>query len=318
LLGGTAGGSATGYVGFTGGTGAVSDTQIISNYFFSATGGTLGTVTTTAIPISNAVVVNPASSATIQLSQLAPNALGTVGAITIGTGSTLTISIGSNVPTGVMHGALVTPSITFSNASSGTLDIGTNSLDIQSQSLSAVTAMVASAYKSGTWTGPGITSTAAASNSTHLTAVGVILNDNGMGTPLYGNGGSISTTFDGATPNDGDVLVKYTYYGDTNLDGKVDGTDYSRIDNGYLDHLSGWYNGDFNYDGVVDGSDYTLIDNAFNQQSASLAASVAPLALATSQISGAAAVPEPTALSLLALGAVGLLSRRRRARTRGN
>ena len=27
-----------------------------------------------------------------------------------------------------------------------------------------------------------------------------------------------------------DVLVKYTYYGDANLDGKVDGSDYSRID----------------------------------------------------------------------------------------
>jgi hypothetical protein len=38
------------------------------------------------------------------------------------------------------------------------------------------------------------------------------------------------------------VLVKFTCYGDTNLDGQVD------------------------------GSDYTLIDNAFNQQGASLTA----------------------------------------------
>jgi hypothetical protein len=72
------------------------------------------------------------------------------------------------------------------------------------------------------------------------------------------------------------VLVKYTYYGDANLDGKVDGSDYSIIDNTYLHEnfsngvattpISGWYNGDFNYDGVVDGSDYALMDNAFNQQ----------------------------------------------------
>ena len=56
--------------------------------------------------------------------------------------------------------------------------------------------------------------------------------------------------------------MKFTYVGDTNLDGKVDGTDYSRIDNGYLMNLTGWANGDFNFSGNVDGSDYLLIDNA--------------------------------------------------------
>ena len=68
--------------------------------------------------------------------------------------------------------------------------------------------------------------------------------------------------------------------GDANHDGKVDGSDYSLIDNGFLRHLQGFSNGDFNYDGVVNGSDYTLIDNSFNQQGANLAAKVAtPAAL---------------------------------------
>jgi hypothetical protein len=74
------------------------------------------------------------------------------------------------------------------------------------------------------------------------------------------------STFDGLTVTGTDVLMKFTYYGDANLDGKVDGSDYSKIDNGYLTHGTGWSNGDFNYDGVVNGSDYTLIDNAFNTQ----------------------------------------------------
>jgi fibronectin type 3 domain-containing protein len=71
------------------------------------------------------------------------------------------------------------------------------------------------------------------------------------------------------------VVARYTYYGDANLDGKVDGSDYSRIDFGYLSHAHGWENGDFNYDGVIDGSDYTLIDNAFNQQGGAISASPA-------------------------------------------
>ena len=86
------------------------------------------------------------------------------------------------------------------------------------------------------------------------------------------------------------------------------------IDNGYLNHSTGWYNGDFNYDGVINGSDYTLIDNAFNTQGASLAAVVAnPTASIAAQIAGSSsAVPEPTALGLLGVGVGSLLGRRRR------
>jgi hypothetical protein len=177
--------------------------------------------------------------------------------------------------------------------------------------LGAVSSEVAAGYNRGAWNGSdGITSSVAASNSSRLTAVGVIANDNGSGTPLYGSGGSLGS-FDGANPADGDVLVKYTYFGDTNLDGKVDGSDYSRIDNGALNGLTGWYNGDFNYDGIVNGSDYTLIDNAYNTQGASLQASVAS-AVDSAQI---AAVPEPGQSMWVLISAVaawGSLSRRRR------
>jgi hypothetical protein len=114
---------------------------------------------------------------------------------------------------------------------------------------------------------------------------------------------------------DGDILVKYTYYGDATLAGSVSATDYSRIDSSYLSEsttgnpVSGWYNGDFNYDGVVNGSDYTLIDNAFNRQGANLSAEVAA---STAQIAGPdAVVPEPAMLGLLAAGLVGVLGRRR-------
>jgi hypothetical protein len=106
------------------------------------------------------------------------------------------------------------------------------------------------------------------------------------------------------------VLIKYTYYGDANLDGQVDGSDYARIDSGYLNQLTGWYNGDFNYDGVVNGSDYTLIDNSYNTQGANLSSN-AEIASSTAQIALTASVPEPAMLAVMGIATASLLSRRR-------
>ena len=114
----------------------------------------------------------------------------------------------------------------------------------------------------GYWNGSsGIDSTSAATNSSFLTALG------------YRAGG---IAFDGINTSASDLLVKYTYYGDADLDGTVSGSDYHQIDLGFGSHgtLSGWSNGDFNYDGVIDGSDYALIDNTFNQLTATNAAAV--------------------------------------------
>ena len=157
--------------------------------------------------------------------------------------------------------------------------------------------------------------------------MGVIRNDNGTntGTPLYSSSTKLFEGFDetdgGSNNPDTDILVKYTYYGDANLDGKVDGSDYSRIDSSYVmeqtshTSVSGWFNGDFNYDGVVNGSDYTLIDNAFNTQGAQLSDELAtPTYLIAGGTLGVSSVPEPTTLGLLGIGAAGLLGRRRRYR----
>jgi hypothetical protein len=199
------------------------------------------------------------------------------------------------------------------------LDLTNNEMDVSGfmadgnppESLAQISTFVALGYSNGTWNGTGgIVSSTAAADTTHLTAIGVI-QKNQSGTALF----TASHQFDGTTPGAGDILIKYTYYGDTNLDGKVDGTDYSRIDNGYLQHLTGWGNGDFNYDGVVDGSDYTLIDNAFNAQGAQLSTQIveptAQLAVSTS----ASSVPEPTLLGLIAMVGIGLLGRRKRYRS---
>jgi len=165
---------------------------------------------------------------------------------------------------------LVVGSLTIAGSTgnwTGLLDLGGNDMDLQSGSLLTVSNMAANLQDEG------LTSSTASANTTHLTALGVIQNNQG-GSPIFGTGTGQSS-FDGTIPGASDILIKYTYFGDTNLDGKVDGSDYSRTDNGFVKKLTGWFNGDFNYDGSVDGSDYTLIDNAFNTQRASLAAMIA-------------------------------------------
>ena len=80
------------------------------------------------------------------------------------------------------------------------------------------------------------------------------------------------------------VLIKYTYYGDTDLNGVINFDDYARVDSGFNNHGSDWFHGDFDYNGHVDFDDYALIDLAFNTQSGALRS----------------AVPEPTWIGLCA------------------
>jgi autotransporter-associated beta strand protein len=301
-----------GYIGFTGGTGNAVATQKVTNFTFSNIGGG------SAIP--NPIVAAAGTGSTLQATVSSGLTSVGVGPVTVQPGATLTLASSGTLQ--APRVVLATPSVTFTSSegvtpTSGSLDIGVNDLDITGQSLAAVTAEVAAGYNltgGANWQGPGITSAAAANDSTRLTALGVIQNNQG-GTAVY----TAVDTFDQATPGVADVLVKYTYFGDANLDGKVDGSDYSLIDNGYANHLTGWFNGDFNYDGVVDGSDYALIDNAFNNQGNPQAASTTALVAAgTAQVAGPAAVPEPASLGLAAVAAVGSFSRRRRTGHRGN
>ncbi len=198
----------------------------------------------------------------------------------------------------------------------GIIDLGANDMIVHNGNAASILNQISQGYNGGNWTGAGgITSSAAA--ATTNTALGYEQNEAG------GGGGVFYSSFDGvAGLTTSDVLVKYTYFGDANLDGVVDGDDYTLIDNGFNNSLTGWHNGDFNYDGVVNGDDYTLIDNAFNTQGPSLAAApgfgelsraAEMVAGNTSQIAGSSnAVPEPTALAMLGLAAGALLVRRRR------
>jgi rhamnogalacturonan endolyase len=225
-------------------------------------------------------------------------------------GLTLTNGAKAIVATPTLHAnryLLILGSLSISSA---LLDLGGNDLDLSNASgtaLGTTALLLTQGYNLGNWSGTsGIISSKASGDASHLTTLGMIQN-NQSGTALY----TASKTFDLLVPGVSDILIKYTYFGDANLDGKVDGTDYSRIDNGYLHQLTSWFNGDFNYSQNIDGSDYTLIDNAFNSQSTSLAEVAASTALPAifaspaSQIrlsggSATSTVATKTALALLA------------------
>ncbi len=209
----------------------------------------------------------------------------------------------------------------LSLAGTGKLDLGDNDLVVHNADPAVITGWVRSGFNAGAtlWTGPGIQSSAAAADTAHRTALGVIPNNDGFGNALYGSGTTLGL-FDGTNPSSFDVLVKYTYFGDANLDGMVDGSDYTKIDNAFGGTLTGWLNGDFNYDNRIDGSDYTLIDNAFNTQggtfspnASTLTAStlIAPTLVATTTGQVATAVPEPAAAGMVIFAAA-LLRRRRK------
>jgi autotransporter-associated beta strand protein len=133
-------------------------------------------------------------------------------------------------------------------------------------------------------------------------------------------GGQIFTTITGGALGSldlggGQVEVRFTLLGDTNLDGKVDVTDLGNLASNYGATAGAtWAQGDSTYNGAVDVSD---LGNLASNYGGSLASGPAAdsIALPTSEsaVATTTAVPEPAGLGLLT-AAAGLLATRRRKR----
>lgn len=139
----------------------------------------------------------------------------------------------------------------------------------------------------GTWTGQGLTSSSAAANPNAF-AVGIAEASAVLGV----EGG----TFMGQTVDGSTVLVRYTRVGDANLDGITNISDFALLAANFNLTDTGWNKGDFNYDGATNIGDFSGLAANFNQSAASLPRT---------------AIPEPTALGLLGVAAIGALRRRR-------
>jgi hypothetical protein len=114
--------------------------------------------------------------------------------------------------------------------------------------------------------------------------------------------------------------MRLTLAGDADLNGTVNFGDLVRLAQNYNQNVSTtteswWPKGDFNYDGTVNFGD--LVKLAQNYNTTLPAAGAIPGAPAgfDGEVAAAfAAVPEPGSVMLLAIGACGLATRRRRVR----
>ena len=119
------------------------------------------------------------------------------------------------------------------------------------------------------WDGPGINSSTARDEPNGVTGLGfAVFEELGIETP----------TFLGVNVGDfdsNDIVVKYTYYGDANLNGVVNGEDFQQFLGGFghPEVTQTWLNGDFDYNGVVNGEDFGAFLYGFQNQQGPLSAS---------------------------------------------
>jgi hypothetical protein len=275
---------------------------------------------------------------------------GYAGATSVSSGSTLDAMVTGALPSGTHvtnNGAL----IINGNATLGSLT-GTGILSL---SPATGTTTVKLATNSGLSTEGGITiatnsvlditnnhviiNYAAGTQATTDTTVRGYLTTGYAGGALNGKTGITSSTA-AATPgfavgyadgadgvvvglSSGQLEIKYTRYGDANLDGVVSGDDFTILVGNLGKSVSAWDKGDFNYDGVVSGDDFTLLvgnlGKAANGADITLpAADLAAIDAFAAANGLLASVPEPTTAGLLLAAGLGFMGRRRRAsRDRG-
>ena len=250
---------------------------------------TVGAVATlSAGTISGAGSVNAASVSKIGSTSfvVAPGArINSAGAIAVSAG---TLQLNGN--------------LTASRASSvsvtgfGAIDLATNSFVVDysgASPVNAIRSLLAQGYNNATWTGAGITSSAAAVPGAG-TAIGFAEAPEVFAT--------LPNTFAGQSIDSTSLILRYTVIGDANLDGTTDTIDFNLLASNFSSTGARWSKGDFNYDATVDTIDFNL-----------LAANFSKVLPADAPQSLGALVPEPSAAAAV-LSSLALLAPRRRRR----
>jgi hypothetical protein len=185
------------------------------------------------------------------------------------------------------------------------VDVNDNSAVLGTIFGETILSAISRGYNGGAWTGTGLTSTAAANDPQDKTGLGY-----GLASQVLVPSAGVYT-FHGQTVTATSLIVKYTYYGDSNLDGQVDVADLGSLAS-HWQSTGDWVGGDFDYNGSVDVNDLGLLASNWqagvgNPLGPSFSEALASVGLPT------ASVPEPAGVALV-LGAVALKCHRRRRR----
>jgi hypothetical protein len=253
--------------------------------------------------VTNSGTFNIARGQTLSLANIGYTFTQTGGTLTVNGDLNASVNItGGVVQLGTNTGSAQMSSLTITG--NGVLDVNNDHIIItygSADPISTIAGYIKSGYNGGAWNGPGIISSAARTPT------------NGS---LYGVG--YADGADGVVSglSLGQIEVIYTLVGDANLDGFVNGEDFTILASNFNQAVTGWDRGDFNYDGYVNGEDFTMLAANFNQgdSGGASAGDIAALdAFAAANGLGLTTnVPEPTAVELIALAGSCLLTRRRR------
>jgi hypothetical protein len=277
---------ATGKLNVNAGTLILGANGALGNIGVNVASGAVFTVNGALAP--NARVTNAGMMTVAGNLSLTPSAR-TLASLNIGAGGTTTLA---NALSSAAPLVLTVRGLTIAGAAgawTGQLEIGNNSLIVETTATGKTTALPAVQDQVAHTAGGtvGITSSTAVADPTHKLVVVV---DNA----LLG-----LTSFNGSAVDANSILVETTYFGDSNLDRKVDVTDLGTLATNYGKAVpNGIIQGDFNGDGKVDVTDLGMLATDYG--------------LGTNQPAAVASVPEPASLTLAAIAAMPLLARFRR------
>ncbi|HZZ43341.1 MAG TPA: dockerin type I repeat-containing protein [Tepidisphaeraceae bacterium] len=301
--------------------------------------GSLTLLSSSSVGVATGLHVYPAGSLTIKSGSLTAPSLFNEGIVSVsGTGSlaapqgtlqyitgagSITVGAGATVQAGYLRQSTVTVSgklqLKHSGSASSFTDLsipagGSFVLadDLASWNYTGASPAgilrqyLQSGYNGGDWSGPGLSSSAAAGDVDRVLGVG------------YAEASAIgAVSWGGVSVDPTTLLLKIVPLGDANMDGTITADDFTLFDRGLALGTSGWSNGDFNYDGVINAADSLILDRTYAIQQGTLT----PLFLAQRQAEFGdayvstllASVPEPGSATLF-IGGLILASRRLRRR----
>jgi len=279
--------------------GSVTVKNSSGNYVFSGSGG-----------IAGGAALSKSGSDTLTLD----TANSFTGGVTVSAG-TLVTGVSGALPDGAVKIAGGTlrlgtntgnPTVSSLSISSGEMDIGNNTLFItygSSDPISTIAGYVKTGYNSGNWNGTGIISSGARTTTNGLE---------------YGVGWADGKDNVVSGLNSGTIELKYTLLGDANLDGTVNGSDFSIMAANFGTGATNWDQGNFLYTSSVNGTDFSALAANFGAGTSGADGEVTESDVAALDAFAAANgleadVPEPgSGVAILAGAAV--LGRRKRVR----